>query len=196
MERAKKLLNSLKSAPAGRIIFFSDEKTFTVDPVRNRQNERYLKHKDDDPEVVEDEDRFIDKTKHPASLMMLGVVASSGEVCPPVWFPVGYRLVSKDYIAAVEKTVKPWIESVMIKHPGKTYVFQQDGAPAHTAAATQAYLGTSLEAFWPKDYWPPSSPDCNPLDYSIWWHIESKACRRRHNSLISCLLYTSDAADE
>ena len=64
-------------------------------------------------------------------------------------------------------------------------MFQQDGAPAHTATATQAYLGTALEAFWPKDYWPPSSPDCNPLDYSIWWHIESKACRRRHNSLIS-----------
>ncbi len=37
--------------------------------------------------------------------------------------------------------------------------------------------------FWPKDFWPPQSPDLNPLDYSIWWQVESKACRVCHNSI-------------
>ena len=37
--------------------------------------------------------------------------------------------------------------------------------------------------FWPKDFWPPQSPDLNPLDFSIWWHVESKACRVRHSSI-------------
>jgi len=37
--------------------------------------------------------------------------------------------------------------------------------------------------FWPKDFWPPQSPDLNPLDYSIWWHGESRACKNRHNSV-------------
>ncbi len=37
--------------------------------------------------------------------------------------------------------------------------------------------------FWSKDFRPPQSPDLNPLDYSIWWHVESKSFRVRHNSI-------------
>ena len=130
-------------------MFFSDEKMFTIDPVRNRQNERYVCFPN---YKVADEDKFLEKTKHPASLMMLGVVASTGEVCPPVWFPAGYRLVAKDYVKSLEKMVVPWIMSVMSKYPGRTYVFQQDGAPAHTATITQKYLGKAMASFWAKDF--------------------------------------------
>ena len=28
--------------------------------------------------------------------------------------------------------------------------------------------------------WPPSSPDLNPLDYSVWNQVVSKACRVTH----------------
>ena len=28
----------------------------------------------------------------------------------------------------------------------------------------------------------PQSPDLNPLDYSMWAHIESKACKVRHSN--------------
>ena len=38
----KVLVNDTKSVPAGRVIIFSDEKTWTVDPVRNRRNVFYL----------------------------------------------------------------------------------------------------------------------------------------------------------
>lgn len=37
--------------------------------------------------------------------------------------------------------------------------------------------------FWPKTFWPPQSPDLNPLDFSIWWHIESRACSVRHSNI-------------
>ncbi|QQP54626.1 Uncharacterized protein FKW44_007516, partial [Caligus rogercresseyi] len=37
--------------------------------------------------------------------------------------------------------------------------------------------------FLPKDFWPPQSPDLNPLDYSVWWQVESKACRVRHGNV-------------
>ena len=40
--RCKGLLNKLKSGKAGRITIFSDEKTWTVDPVHNRKNDRYI----------------------------------------------------------------------------------------------------------------------------------------------------------
>jgi hypothetical protein len=33
--------------------------------------------------------------------------------------------------------------------------------------------------------WPPSSPDLNPLDFSIWAYIQSKACNCQHPNLES-----------
>ena len=31
--------------------------------------------------------------------------------------------------------------------------------------------------------WPPSSPDCHPMDFAIWSILESRACKKRHRSL-------------
>ena len=36
------------------------------------------------------------------------------------------------------------------------YIFQQDGAPAHTARATQNWLQTNCPDFTAKDQWPPT----------------------------------------
>ena len=50
------------------------------------------------------------------------------------------------------------------------FIFQQDGAPAHTARATQDQdlLHANIDDFIAKDEWPPNSPDLNPLDYHVW----------------------------
>ncbi|QQP52992.1 Putative LOC100197221 [Caligus rogercresseyi] len=37
--------------------------------------------------------------------------------------------------------------------------------------------------FWPKTFWPPQSPDLNPLDFCIWWHIERQACSVRYKNI-------------
>ena len=42
LKHCQLLINDLKSALAERIIIFSDEKTWTVDPVRNRRNNHYV----------------------------------------------------------------------------------------------------------------------------------------------------------
>ena len=31
--------------------------------------------------------------------------------------------------------------------------------------------------------WPPSSPDCNPLDFNVWGYVESKACANAHQNI-------------
>ena len=41
LERGNRLLNDLKNHE-NRIVFFSDEKTFRVDPVVNKQNDRIV----------------------------------------------------------------------------------------------------------------------------------------------------------
>ena len=48
------------------------------------------------------------------------------------------------------------------------FVFQQDGAPAHTAQVTQDWLFINCPDFIAKNEWPPNSPDLNPLDYHVW----------------------------
>ena len=84
------------------MLFFSDEKTFTVDPVINRQNDRVVCF-DETPEKI----RHLSTTKHPASVMMLGVVASTGHKMPPVWFDQGYRLNAADYLEILRTKVLP-----------------------------------------------------------------------------------------
>ena len=38
-------------------------------------------------------------------------------------------------------------------------------------------------SFWTKNEWPPSSPDCNPMNYAIWSILESRACAKPHSSV-------------
>jgi hypothetical protein len=52
---------------------------------------------------------------------------------------------------------------------GTNWVFQQDGAPAHTSGVdAQRWCSENLKYFLPKDKWPPNSTDLNPLDFYFW----------------------------
>ena len=103
--------------------------------------------------------------------MLLGAVASTGEKSPPIWFPQGFRLNADAYIEALDRTLVPWMRRVVAAHGGARpapILFQQDGAPAHTARKTVQYFeGQGIPFIRPQE-WPPNSPDLNPLDYSIW----------------------------
>jgi len=50
----------------------------------------------------------------------------------------------------------------------KDWGFQQDGASSHTDGKVQKWCANNFKLFIPKNRWPPSSPELNPLDYSIW----------------------------
>ena len=58
------------------------------------------------------------------------------------------------------------------------FVFQQDGAPAHTSQQTQDWLQQQCPEFIRKDEWPPNSPDLNPLDYFVWSAMLQSYARR------------------
>jgi hypothetical protein len=69
----------------------------------------------------------------------------------------------------------------------------KDGAPPHTSNATQRFLAEKLSpgGFWEKTMWPPSSPDLNPLDFSIWSRVESEACRTSHPNVAALMASVS-----
>jgi inhibitor of nuclear factor kappa-B kinase subunit alpha len=173
LERSKKLLSRLRKLPESMVKIFSDKKMFTVDQVYNRRNDR----------VIVDEGQSatpVNKTKHPAGVMMLGIVSSDGKKCPPIFIPSGLKVNTDVYIGLLEQHLVPWLRK---NYPEGNYVFQQDGAPAHTSNRTQKWMAENLANFWSKEVWPPSSPDLNPLDYSVWGVLEGKACKTSHPSV-------------
>ena len=54
------------------------------------------------------------------------------------------------------------------------YVFMQDGARSHTANKTVRFLNQQqyLTLLQPKMWWPPNSPNLNPVNYCIWSALE------------------------
>lgn len=177
LRRCRQILNWKKSHP-GHVFIFSDEKTFTVDETVNRRNTRYISSVDN--ANVDSGVRISPKTKHPAGVMVLGLVASDGQKCPLIFVPDGGRVDSALYQRMLQEQVLPWLEK---SFPNGNYVFQQDGAPAHTSVSTQQFLQSHVAAFWDKKMWPPSSPDLNPLDFSIWARLDAEACKARQPNL-------------
>ena len=59
LERCQMPINDPKSPPVRRVVIFSDEKNWTVDPVRNRRNDRYLFLREEDESA-----HTLSKTKH------------------------------------------------------------------------------------------------------------------------------------
>jgi transposase len=174
LDRCKKLVNYLRRH--GSIVkICSDKKIFTVDQVYNRRNDRYL------AESIE-EVKGVYRTKHPAQVMVLGVLASDGKRMPPYFFGANEKVDTDVYYRVMRYHVLPWIKA---NYPDGNYVWQQDGAPAHTSKKIQKFCQDNMVNFWPKDFWPPSSPDLNPLDFFWWGAIESKCNATPHPNVDS-----------
>ena len=65
----------------------------------------------------------------------------------------------------------------------KPFSVQQDGGPVHTAKSTQEWLRTQITSYISKLEWPTSRPDLNPLDLSLRFILESRACSNSHRNL-------------
>ncbi|XP_054709168.1 uncharacterized protein LOC129218873 [Uloborus diversus] len=118
-------------------------------------------------------------TKFPAAVIVIVVISSEGDVMPPQFFEEGVRINADGYIHVLETVVKPRVDMVAA---GRDYLFQQDSAPAHKSRKTQAWLHSNMPYHWTPDLWPPSSPDCNPLDYYLWGVVEEKVNAKFHNT--------------
>ena len=169
LARSKKVLKYLK-LHGGKVKIFSDEKIFTVDAVLNRRNDRFLAKSTD-------EVKGTFHTKHPAQVMVLGVVASDGKKMPPYFFKPGERVGADVYYKVLRYHVLPWLKT---NYPDGNYVWTQDGAPCHTAKKVQKFCKTNFA-----DFWPPSSPDLNPLDFAVWGVLEQATNKTSHHNLES-----------
>jgi hypothetical protein len=179
LQRSKNILAILKKKTP--IILFSDEKYFSVDQKFNSRTDRFITKKK--VKDVADSIKSIQKSKHPAQVMMFGLVSSNGLKMPPVFLKSGFRMGAKEYLNRILiPHVLPWIKANFPNN--NNVIFMQDGAPCHTAKLVQEWLSDNLK-FWSKEIWPPSSPDLNPLDFSIWAFVQARACNHQHPNLES-----------
>lgn len=158
-------------------ILFSDEKIFNVQEKLNIQNNRvYSLHIEDIPLHL----RICQRRQNPASVMVWGGISEFGKT-PLIFLESGARLNAQMYISEIlEVAVKNCGESIF---SGRPWVFQQDGAPCHTAKVTQDWCQANLPGFIPKDLWPPYSPDLNPMDYFVWSYLEARVNSHEHTNV-------------
>jgi hypothetical protein len=149
LSRLKKLLNLT-------VKIFSDKKMFTVNKEYNCCNHCIIVH--------QGESATPHKPKHPTGVMVVRIISSDCKMCLPIFILTGLKVNTNVYIGLLEQHLVPWLRR---NYPEGNCVFQHDGVPAHTSKSTQEWMATNLSDFWAKDIGPPSSPDLNPLDFSI-----------------------------
>jgi hypothetical protein len=87
------------------------------------------------------------------------------------FFDKGERLNAEKYCNMLEHEMLPQIRRV---HPNG-FIFQQDGAPCHTANHTQDFLRNQHNVtLISKAQWPAKSPDLNMCDYRTFAHLMQK----------------------
>lgn len=105
VRRCQTLLNQLKTGRTG-IIFFTHEKVFGQDIHVNRRNSRVIARSADGRD-----NNMVFRSKHPASVMVFGLVASDGHKMPLIMFEPKFRLNTECYLDVLNQA-KEWILAI------------------------------------------------------------------------------------
>ena len=171
LRKCKLLLARLKRG-SHRNIVFSDEKLFTINQAHNHHNDRIWCKNKISANLI---GRKVMKKTNPDSVMVWAAITSTGK-SPLLFIEKGIKINQETYENNIlQNILLPWSQKHFKK---KHWTFQQDSAPAHKANKTQQWCHNNLPDFISKGDWPSYSPDLNPLDFSVWSILESRACTK------------------
>ena len=155
-------------------IGFSDEKIFDGDGQINAKNDIiYAKNRED----ANNNGGTIPKHKYPYKVMVwcLLTYQGPGEV---IILPEKMKFNSDFFIS----NCIPVIQRDGLNKIGSDFVLQQDGASCHTSKKSiEALKNASIPIIGP-NYWPPNSPDLNPLDYFFWNEVSSRLTKKKYSN--------------
>ncbi|CAI2355841.1 unnamed protein product [Caenorhabditis sp. 36 PRJEB53466] len=189
LKKSKALLLGTRQGTHLRTLF-TDEKIFTVEANKNGQNNRIIAM---DFETACRKGKILNKTSHPSSVMVFAGICADGKT-PLVFVDVGAKINQGYYVTKIlESEVLPWSQS----HFGnRHWIFQQDGAPAHRAKATQQWCKAHFPGLIASDEWPASSPDLNPMDFAVWGYLTQLVSTKNYSSLGSLKVSLKKAWDD
>lgn len=160
-----------------KCVWFSDESHFGLQAPLNNQNDRIYREvtvKTDIPS----KDLLVEVDRLQPSVMCYAAVSWYGKT--ELRFVEG-QAAGQEHLPPSrrkKKTVnqKVYCEEmcpqmfgdIRSKMGDRRWTWQQDGAKAHTARATVAFLQDYTPDFIAPDDWPPKSPDLNVMDYYVW----------------------------
>ena len=166
LQRSRILLSRAAESVVDKILF-SDEKLFTIEEVTNSQNDRILSTSVKD---IPEEVRFIPKCQKPASVMVCGGISSNSRT-NLIFVPSGVKINFKTYRDLILETEVKSAGHKLFRN--SNWIFQQDGAPAHTANVTQQwFLDKKLNLF-------PRKNGHHQVPISILWTIRSSLFWRK-----------------
>lgn len=153
----------------------------------NSQNERIYRAVNVKTDINET-DLLREVDKQQPSIMCYGAVSWFGKT--PLYFIEGYAA-NQDGIPNYRKKKKTvnqvvyrdemcpqMFQAINLVTPDH-WTWQQDGAKAHTALATVAWLQENTPNLITPPEWPSKSPDLNVMDYSIWSLLLSEVQSQR-----------------
>jgi len=145
------------------LMWFSDEKIFTVAAPSNSQNDRVYAARDMLKKKIAAK-RLL-RTWNTFSQLIMVSVGVSKLGCTELFFVYPGTKLNGAYYRDVllQQKLLPAIRRVS----GKNFIFQQDSAPAHRARETLQLRHRETPDFISPDLWPPNSPDLNPVDYEM-----------------------------
>lgn len=154
---------------------FQDEKDFTLDIPINHQNSRvYGSNRKSD---IPAENLFHPQNRQSQKIMVSACVSWKGATKPFFVNDNGLKVNGKSYKKHLSKELLPNVQH-LLQH--ERWIFLQDSAPSHRATLVQELLKEKLNRRFVKHTeWPPSSPDCNPLDYHFWDKVKVKVYEDR-----------------
>lgn len=137
---------------------FSSNAQFVRRPPKSRYCSRYV----------------LPKVKQCPSIMIWGAITANGRA--GIWImPADTTINAKTYIEILQEKL-PLHLSIQ-----NCSIFQQDGAPCHTAKSVKAWLQSAGITLLEK--WPGSSPDLNPIE-NVWSTMKNKIAAYKPSSLM------------
>ncbi|KAI6647739.1 hypothetical protein LOD99_8580 [Oopsacas minuta] len=125
-----------------------------LDEVTNSQNDRIISAiRSSIPEKY----RYVSRIQEPQFVMVSAGVSATGRT-PLIFVPSGVKINATTYR---ELILEPGLQNLgETMFNGEPFIFQQDGAPAHTTNSTQTWLQHNFPGFIQKTAWPPYT-GCN-----------------------------------
>jgi len=162
LARCKKLLRRFSVRKLKRT-FFTDEKVFYLDPPANRSCCTSRVWSAGRKRDISSERLIRQRAKFSRRVMVSAGVCYEGKGRLHV-VPEKAKINAVFYTGQLLPQLLQDCRTLL----NDDFVFQQDGAPAHTSQQSQDWLQQQCPEFIRKDEWPPNSPDLNPLDYFVW----------------------------